>query len=314
MSSTEPRLRLRDLPGEIRFVLGVFLVLTAFGYLAALVQVHYQSAGSGELLPGLDRVRERYAGSVEPAHSKIERLLEADQGPFNAHGTMRPAFTTQSRDWEKLTSSLGSDERAKLGAEREGERLALIHWVRSGGDRAAYDRDDYFIGHELAGQPITPDLLAGTDRVKVRTLIQRRCAECHSESGRMERPRRFPLDNYERLKPYIATKTATRMALPALAQTTHVHLLELSLLFALTGTLFCLTSIPRSLRFAIGPLPLGAVAIDIACWWLARWDSSFAWGILIGGTVAGIGLAVHIVVGLWELGSIRRVASPSDAD
>ena len=176
MSDSEPRFLLRDLPGEIRFVLGVFLVLTAFGYFAALVQVHYQSAGSGELLPGPERGRERYSRSAEPSQSKIERLLEADQGPFNVHGTMRPAFTTQSRDWEKLTSALGSQERAKLSAEREGERLAVINWVRSGGDRSAYDRDDYFVGPELAGQPITPDLLTATDRVKIRSLIQRRCA------------------------------------------------------------------------------------------------------------------------------------------
>jgi hypothetical protein len=129
----------------------------------------------------------------------------------------------------------------------------------------------------------------------------------------MELPRRFPLDTYERLKPYIETKTATRMTLPSLAQTTHVHLLELSLLFSVTGTLFCLTAIPRGFRLVLAPLPLGAQAIDIACWWLARWDAAFVWGILIGGAVAGVGLAIHIVVGLWELVSIRRVASPSDA-
>src|SRR5262249_21954689 len=161
-------LRLRDLPGEVRLVLGVFLVLAAAGYVAALVQVHYQSAGSGELLPGPDRVGHIYAGSPEPARSRVEPLLEAESRPFNASGTMRPAFTTQSRDWVNITRVLSPEGIRKLNEEREGERLALLAWVRGGGDRTAYDRDDFFLGPELTGQPVTPQLLAGRDRVKIR--------------------------------------------------------------------------------------------------------------------------------------------------
>jgi hypothetical protein len=51
------RPRLRDLPAEVRLVLAAFLVLAAAGYAAALVQVHYESAGPGEQLPRPDRVR-----------------------------------------------------------------------------------------------------------------------------------------------------------------------------------------------------------------------------------------------------------------
>ena len=40
-----PPFRLRRLPAELRLVLAAFLVLAAAGYAAALVQVHYQSAG-----------------------------------------------------------------------------------------------------------------------------------------------------------------------------------------------------------------------------------------------------------------------------
>jgi hypothetical protein len=312
MSPAEPRLRLRNLPGELRLVLGAFLVLAAAGYVAALVQVHYQAAGSGELLPGPGRVRERYSGSPEAARSTIERLLEADHGPLNASGTMRPAFTTESRGWASRTRDRGPDEMAKLLAEREGERLALLIWVRRGGDRAAYDRDDFFVAPDLTGQPVTPELLAGTDLVKIRSLIQLRCAECHSEGGRMERPRRFPLDTFERLKPYTEVQPSGQMTLPKLAQTTHVHLLGLSLLFVVTGALLCLTGLPREARLVLAPLPLMAQGIDIGCWWLARWDPVFAWGVVIGGAAAGLGLALHVGIGLWELVAARPVASGSD--
>jgi hypothetical protein len=297
--------RLRDLPGELRLVLAAFLVLAAAGYAAALVQVHYQSAGSNELLPGPDRVREIYAGPAETPRSAVERLLETDHGPMNGFGTMRPAFTTQSRGWAELVAGLDADGRRQLGEEREGERLALLAWVKAGADRAAYDRDDFPLGHALAGQPLTADLVAGPGRVKVRTLIERRCVECHSPTGRSERARLAPLDSYEHIRPRVEVRASARMALPKLAQTTHAHLLGLALLYAATGSLFCLTGVGRGLKFALGPLPLVAQGIDIGCWWLARWDPAFAWGVIAGGAAAGLGLAAHVVVGLWELGRGR---------
>jgi hypothetical protein len=301
MPLTQRRLRLRDLPGEVRLVLAAFLVLAAAGYVAALVQVHYQTAGSGELLPGLERVRERYGGLSAPPRSRVEQLVEADHGPFNGHGTMRPAFTTQSRDWDKTTRGRTPDGLRRLHEEREGERLALLAWVRGGGDRSAYDRDDFATGPELAGQPVTADLLAGPDRVKIRTLIQMRCTDCHAPGGRVELAAQFPLDTYERLKPHLEVRPAATMSLPKLAQTTHAHLLGLALLFAATGTLFCYTGASRGVRFALAPLPLVAQGIDVACWWLARWDAAFAWGIVAGGAAAGLGLAAHVVGGLVEL-------------
>jgi hypothetical protein len=308
MSASEHRPRLRDLPGEVRLVLGVFLVLAAAGYAAALVQVHHQSAGAGELLPGPDRVHELYAGPSAPPRSRIEHLVEAEGGPFNGSGTMRPAFTTQSRDWENAKRGRSPDELRKLVEEREGERLALLAWVRREADRAAYDRDDFFVGSELTGQPITPALLAGPDRVKIRTLIDLRCADCHAQSGRVENARQFPLDSYERLKPYTEVRASAQMSLPKLAQTTHAHLFGLALLYAVTGTLFCYTGASRGVRFVLAPLPLVAQGVDIACWWLARWEATFAWGVIAGGIAAGLGLAAHVIGGLWELISPRHVA------
>jgi len=295
------RFRLRDLPAELRLVLAAFLVLAAAGYAAALVQVHYQSAAPGELLPGPDRVREIYAGPREAPRSQMERLLEAESGPMNGFGTMRPAFTVQSDGWAALVAKLPPDDLRRLSEEREGERLALLAWVKAGADRATYDRDDFPLGPELAGQPVTPALLAGPGRVKVRSLIEQRCVGCHSEHGRVERARLAPLDGYDRIKPHVAVTASARMPLPRLAQTTHAHLLGLALLYAATGCLFCCTGLPRGAKLVVGPLPLAAQGIDIGCWWLSRWDAAFAWGVVAGGAAAGLGLAAHVLGGLWEL-------------
>ena len=219
MPTAEPRFRLRQLPGEVRLVLGAFLVLAAAGYVAALVQVHYQSAVSDELLPGPNRVRQIYGGSSGPTRSRIEQPIEAEHGPFNAQARWA-AFTTQSRAG-RVSGGRSPDE-LHLIEEREGERLALLVWVR-GGATSGLRPGRFLLGAELTGQPVTPELLAGP-RVKIRTLIQTRCGLPLRERVGGER-RLFPLDTHERLKPYLQVQPSTQMSPPRLAQTTHAHLL-----------------------------------------------------------------------------------------
>src|SRR5262249_22615916 len=158
----------------------------------------------GALLPGPEEVERVYSGK-KPV-SQVERLLESTEGNLNGEGTMRPAFTDQSRDWQEVTRDRTPEGLRHLTAEREGERLALLSWVRAGAPRGDYDADDHALGPELQGQEITPDFLvpatppgtpAGAQRVRIRTLIARRCVDCHSANGRRELARLVPLDSYE---------------------------------------------------------------------------------------------------------------------
>src|SRR6476619_1823213 len=73
----------------------------------------------------------------------IEQLLEATDGPLKRGGSMRPAFTDQSVGWESLTENMSATEKAALIAEREGERLAVLAWIRSGLSRQAYEADQF---------------------------------------------------------------------------------------------------------------------------------------------------------------------------
>jgi hypothetical protein len=295
---------LRDLPPPTRVVAAAFLLTAAAGYGAALAQVHFQAAPPGTLLPGPADLDATYAGGGPPM-SPVERLIEAESGPLNGNGSMRPAFTTRSRDWEALTRGAPAGAVRRLEAEREGERLALLSWVRAGAPRAAYDADDYQLGAEFADRPITPGLLnpgpAGHRRVRLRTLLAWRCVDCHGPAGRFDRARLVPLDSYERLRAVCAAPADRRMPLPRLAQTTHVHLLGFAVLYGATGGLFSLTGYPRAVRLVLGPLPLAAQGLDIACWWLARAVPAAAAVIPVAAGLAGIGLAVHIGGGLWDL-------------
>ena len=79
-----------DLP--LRLIAATFLCSVGIGYVSAMVNLHFQEASPGNLLPGPDDVVRVYHGSKHP--NQLLRLLEAPEGlPFNGSGSMRSAFT-----------------------------------------------------------------------------------------------------------------------------------------------------------------------------------------------------------------------------
>ena len=66
-----PRTVLRDLPLSARLVLALFMISVGLGYFSALVQLHFQQAPAGKLLPGADEAKATY--SSKPGVSQLER-------------------------------------------------------------------------------------------------------------------------------------------------------------------------------------------------------------------------------------------------
>lgn len=311
MGTLSEQLVLRNLPLPARVVLSAFLVSVGLGYFSALVQLHFVHAAPGQLLPGAAESKKAY-GPGERAQSHFERLLEAPEGEkFNGTGTMRPAFTTKSEGWKKLIKKLDELQHQALLAEREGERLALLEWVRAGAKKAEYEQDDFRLPDNLAAQPITDELLvndgdqpAQPRRARVKTIVDKRCVECHNpdlEKTADANAAKYPLETYEHLKPYVESKAQAGMSLNKLAQTTHVHLLGFSMLYGLTGLIFAFTSYPGWAKLVLGPLPLLAQVVDITFWWLGRVDARFAGAIAITGGVVALGLFLQIVLSLFNM-------------
>src|ERR1700752_4089113 len=97
------RLTLRDLPLAARIVLAAFLLSVGLGYFSAMVQLHFQHASKGELMPTADDVVRHFHGEAgqKPA-SKLQRLVEntATGQPFNGSGSMVAAFFKKSETWD----------------------------------------------------------------------------------------------------------------------------------------------------------------------------------------------------------------------
>jgi hypothetical protein len=309
------RFTLRDLPLAARLTLAVFLIAVGLGYGSALVQLHFQHATPGNALPSIDDVVRKFHGETDPAKkvSTLERLIDTpshEDTPFNGSGSMARAFTTKSSDFSR---EIKKRPRAEVEQERENERQALLAFVKGGLKKAEFDADAMPRPASLADKPITAEFLTADGAIKIKSLFTERCLRCHAPDGDDSQAAKFPLDKFEHMQEYAKTEAnAGAMSLPALTQSTHAHLLTFAVLWAVTGLAIAFSSYPGWIRNWLAPIVLVAQVADVACWWLARLDGSlgvhFAQAIVVTGGIVGLGLALQILLGLFDLfGTTGRV-------
>ncbi len=341
-SEPSTRFVLRDLSLPSRLVIAVFLLTVGLGYLAALLQLRIQHASSGEALPSEQDTIAAFSG-VE-GKCTLERILEAPPTKaFNGSGQMSAVFLEPAKasGWaasvkktakdmqaqieEKENRKLSDDEVAKLKGKaeekvrqlRNGERLALLDWIRSSytsldGARDSYKKNAYVPTPALAAslkldadEPLVTDNFvdknaAGQSFIKVHSLIETRCTRCHAES-KAGPEAAYPLEDFDQVAVYLPREKSGGMSLPKLTQSTHVHLLGFSMLWALTGLAFACTRYWGWVRAIFGPWTLVAQIADIGCWWLAWKYPQAAVAIRYTGMLVGVGLAVQIVGTLFDL-------------
>jgi hypothetical protein len=275
------------------------LAAAGLAYCAVLVLTYSAATPTASLTPDFRALERVFFGQQKPV-GLLERLLESTEGPLNRAGTMRPAFTDQSLNWEALIQNKTAEERAALLAEREGERLALLAWVQTGFSQVAYDADDFPLPAALAAHPLTakyritpltsPDQDA-VARVRIRSILADRCVTCHSENGRHDQARWIPLDTYKDLEfkfqPEAASAPQTTWLIVALAA-----LLPLALL---SGPLFYFTSTPFPTRLFLAVLPLAALLVVAGVWLLGQ-PQTYSIHLFLGAAaLAALGVLIQIV-------------------
>jgi hypothetical protein len=316
------RFLIRDLPIVPRLVIAVFLVSVGLGYLSALVQLHFQQASAGQILPGSSEVRGTYHG--RPGMGQLERLIVADeQKPFTVSGSMRSAFTFRAAGgkggWRKLVMEIAEDKKVSaaeaekiLHRERDAEVNALVAWIHAGAKEEGYEKghplpDDFFKDHPEGREPNSEFFdkkEGGKWTAKINTILDSRCVRCHA-TGKTGDAGQVHLDSYKNVLAYIPAHSNSEagggMSLTKLAQSTHVHLLGFSMLYGLTGFCFAFTRFPLLFRAVFAPFALAAQLVEISFWWLARLDPMFADGIRVTGALVAIGLMIHIIGTLFDL-------------
>jgi hypothetical protein len=326
--SPTPRVfTLRELPLPVRLTLSLFLIAVGAGYLAALVQLHFQHASKGNPLPTADDVVERFSGiekfwtgknGSEPAQPlcQLECLIMGpEEGlPFNGSGSMAPAFFKKDNKFKKAIEKKPQSE-PKLRGEREGERLALQAWIHTPPEerKKTYEDDAFPLPEEVSKRPLTEEYREGP-HVKIQSILGDRCVRCHKSE---EDQGKADLSCYEALEKYMQmpkpvlgadgkmiVKSSRQMSVERLTESTHLHALSFAVLFTLTGLVFAFSSYPLWIRCLLAPLTLLAQVVDLSCWWLARLEGIgpyFALAIMGTGAVVGVGLMLQIVLSLFNM-------------
>lgn len=323
---TRPRLTLRDLPLPAKLVVSAFLMAVGLGYFSALVQLHFKhSSMAGSPLPTPNDVIERFSHYREfdgtYPKSKLEEIISGDPAGAFSKANMTPAFFGESDKAYKKVATLPKDDpkRAKLDAERTGERDTLIAFITSPADqrKGIYDADAMEMPESLKGKPISEEFVEN-GKVKVKFLLEERCGRCHKEGEQSPN-----LNDWKKLEEYITAPPQEKfesggktwvsspktMTLDGLTQSTHAHLLSFAVLFALTGLTYSFTSHPGLVRGVLAPVVLVAQVADVSCWWLARLDlpygPMFAVAIMGTGGVVGLGLSLQIVLSLFDMYGVK---------
>jgi hypothetical protein len=136
-----------------------------------------------------------------------DKLLKPD-GTLNLpwdgkepNGMVRAFFDKDGADFKKVMKGGKPEEKQALLDERDGERQAVIAWMKAeaAAQKKAYDDDKFPLPAELAGRPLTADYKDG-GAAKIKTILNDRCARCHTAGAEKEDA---PLDSYEGVLQYL---------------------------------------------------------------------------------------------------------------
>ncbi len=121
--------------------------------------------------------------------------------PFSRDGSMIPAFFEKDKNYKKfLESDKPQAEKDQLKAHRQGDLDTLLAWVRSpeAVRKSTYAADKFDLPG-LSDKTITSDFVKD-GKVRIKSLIDNRCATCHSAGNKQED---YPLDTYKGLEQYL---------------------------------------------------------------------------------------------------------------
>lgn len=269
--------RLAALPVALKLLLSLFLAIVGVGYLVAIANI-YHSHTMADGRPGLsfDDIRAVYAG-VEV--SRTAKDVVPSRMLTMLRGAMRQ-YVEDDADFEILEK-----------------------WLKAGGTREGLEQ----------GEPrMTPD------RVMIRN-----CLRCHAQGSGEEIAGRAPFGpdeltvDHDMMKPFLATveseavervRLAPQYNLPRLILVSHVHMLSIPMFTLIVGLAFSLTRFPPRAAAWLIPMPMFALALDFAGWWLSRLGDPFVFLVAAGGGLFGLAFGIQIVVTLFDLWRpIRRI-------
>ncbi len=150
------------------------------------------------------------------------------------------------------------------------ERLEIIKWVRNGADRKTWEQ-------------------------KIKPIVMKRCAKCHAHIPTLPN-----VTKYEVAKKLAAVDHGA--SIKQLTRLSHIHLFGISFIFMFVGFIFSFAvGFNRIWKMILIFTPFAFLIVDVASWWLTKWNPNFAWFTIIGGFAYTAASTVMILSSLWQM-------------
>ncbi|MBT6050403.1 MAG: hypothetical protein HOG49_26695, partial [Candidatus Scalindua sp.] len=146
--------------------------------------------------------------------------------------------------------------------ENEYERNSLIHWAKGGAEKEKSN--------------------------EVKSIILKNCLLCHTAGGDAAFA---PFDKLSTVSD-IFTRINNGISIHRLITLSHIHIVSIGVIFALSGIIFLFTPINEKLKITLLIFPFGSLLMDVFSWWLTKRIPVFAITVFIGGVFAVIGFFI----------------------
>ena len=165
------------------------------------------------------------------------------------------------------------------GFIEEGDRDLMVAWLKDGAG------EDHF-EHEI------------------KPILQKTCLNCHVASSGMNLP---DFSTYAGI--HKVAEVDTGMSMASLLKVSHIHLFGISLLLFMLGGIFIQTEINVWFKRFLVVSPMVAVFVDVASWFLTKWDSHYAIVVIAAGAILGMSMALQILISLFQIWTLKAPVS-----
>ncbi len=152
--------------------------------------------------------------------------------------------------------------------ENKHDRNSLINWAKGGAKKEKFN--------------------------EIKGIIIKNCLRCHTAGGESGFA---PFDKLSTVSD-IFTRINHGVPTSRLITLSHIHMIGIGVIFALSGVIFVFTPINEKLKTVLLIFPFASLMLDVFSWWLTKVTPVFAISVLIGGAFTVIGFFMQFVISL----------------
>lgn len=151
------------------------------------------------------------------------------------------------------------------------DRNHVIEWIKSGATEKDY-------------------------QARIQPIFEKSCVTCHGPSLGLKV---VDLTNFAGAQSVANIDTGASVL--SLVRLSHIHLFGIGIISFGIGLVFRFVVMPQWLKAALSVAPFAAVFVDIASWFLTKWDPVYAYTVVAAGVVLGLTWATQILIALYQL-------------